>query len=677
MAKIIDDFPHEIREIEYELIPLSDGTNLAIRYWLPIDAIENPVPAILEYIPYCTRDGTAARDEAMHPYFAGHGYAAIRVDLRGSGESEGVMLGEYLLQEQDDALEVIDWISKQPWCDGNVGMMGKSWGGFNGLQVAALKPAALKCIISVFSTDDRYSDDVHYNGGCLLTNNAGWSFAMFPAGARPADPLLVGEGWRDMWFERMEATYPWVLEWIKHQRRDEFWKHGSVCESYDDIECPVYAIGGWADPYSNTVPRLLANLKNAPSKGLVGPWGHQYAHQATPAPEIGYLQESLRWWDYWLKGIDTGIMDEPQYRVWEQDSQPPMANYHARPGRWIAEPSWPSEAIKPTNYFLNSTGLGSIRDMDNHVLKVCSPQDTGKCTLTWGHMGAGDAESPLDQRPDDAMSLCFDTEPLKEGFSILGAPTVTLDVSADRPNAFVCIRLDEVSPDGASTQITHGLLNLTHRNSHEHIEPVVVGERYQVKVVMNDIAHAFTAGNKIRVAVSSTNFPVFWPSPETVELSVFTGNSVLELPIREASKIDKQLTDFSPAEQSRVHDRTVLRPSAPAELKLDHNVVTDVHRFIHIEDAGKVMINDHGWTFGRRVERRNSITPNDPNSMKTEYFDTSEFSREGSLDIRIETNQTMTSDKDRFKIEAHLEAFENGTSVFERTWSEYIDRDGI
>jgi len=220
ITRIVDNFPYKIQEIEYALIPLAAVANLAIRYWLPIYSETNPVPAILEYIPYCKRDGTAARDEAMHPYFAGHGYAVVRVDLRGSGESDGVLLNEYLKQEHDDALEVIAWIADQSWCDGKVGMMGKSWGGFNSLQVAARKPPALKCIISVFSTDDRYSDDIHYNGGCLLTDNAGWSFAMFPAGARPPDPVLVGEKWRDMWFERMEATYPWILEWMDQQRRD-------------------------------------------------------------------------------------------------------------------------------------------------------------------------------------------------------------------------------------------------------------------------------------------------------------------------------------------------------------------------------------------------------------------------------------------------------------------------
>src|SRR5260370_4509389 len=159
------EFPRAIREIAHIWIPLSDGTRLAARIWLPDDAEQNPVPAILEYIPYRKNDATATRDALMHPYFAGHGYAALRVDMRGSGDSDGILYDEYLLQEQDDALDALAWIAAQPWCTGNVGIIGKSWGGFNGLQIAARRPPELKAIISVCSTDDRYADDVHYIGG--------------------------------------------------------------------------------------------------------------------------------------------------------------------------------------------------------------------------------------------------------------------------------------------------------------------------------------------------------------------------------------------------------------------------------------------------------------------------------------------------------------------------------
>jgi len=153
---------------------MSDGTELAARMWLPDDAEAKPVPAILEYIPYRKRDLTAERDVRHHPYIAGFGYASVRVDLRGSGESEGILTDEYLQQELDDGVELINWLARQKWCSGAVGMIGISWGGFNGLQLAALQPEPLKAVVSICSTDDRYTDDVHYMGAaCLGTTYPG------------------------------------------------------------------------------------------------------------------------------------------------------------------------------------------------------------------------------------------------------------------------------------------------------------------------------------------------------------------------------------------------------------------------------------------------------------------------------------------------------------------------
>ncbi len=349
MSQVTTDFPFKVQVIEDLKIPLPDGCVLAAKVWIPEGT--GRVPAILEYLPYRKRDGTRARDEQLHRYLAGHGYACIRLDIRGTGDSQGLIHDEYTAVEQADGVDAIAWIAAQDWCDGQVTMIGISWGGFNALQIAAKQPAALKTIITVGSTDDRYATDIHWVGGCLSKDNFDWSSTMFAHQDLAPDPDIVGENWRSMWLERMRANEPWILTWLKHQRRDDYWKQGSVCEDFSRITIPVYAVSGWADNYSESVPRLMANL-GGPRLGLIGPWAHSYPYDVTVGPEIGWLQEVLRWCDHWMKACDTGIMSEPMYRVWMQESVPPQTCYSARLGRWVGESEWPSPRIKKKTFIL-------------------------------------------------------------------------------------------------------------------------------------------------------------------------------------------------------------------------------------------------------------------------------------------------------------------------------------
>ena len=670
--KIITRFPRAVREVEHCWIPLSDGTRLAARLWLPEDAESNPVPAILELIPYRKRDFYRPVDETIHPYFAGHGYACVRVDIRGSGESEGVLRDEYLKQEQDDALEILRWIAAQPWCTGSIGMMGISWGGFNSLQVAARRPPELKAIITVCSTDDRYADDVHYMGGCLLLDNLAWAAQMFVRNARPPDPDLVGERWRAMWLERLENTVPFIETWLRHQRRDDYWKHGSVCESYADITCAVYAIGGWADGYVNAVPRLLAGL-TCPRKGLVGPWAHDYGHTGRPGPQIGFLQEALRWWDQWLKGRDTGIMDEPMYRVWMQESVPPRPYYAERPGRWVAEASWPSSNIVPRRFTLNPGRLDGEAAPEAR-LTLSSPQTTGRNYRRWCPYGVG-PEMPGDQREDDGCSLVFDSAPLTERTEILGAPAVTLDLMADRPHAMIAVRLCDVAPDGASALVTYGLLNLTHRDSHEFPTPLVPGQRYRVRIPLGDIAHAFPAGHRLRIAVSTSYWPIAWPSPAPVRLTVFTGTSQLDLPIRPPRSEDAELPAFEPAEGPPPLKRSIRRPVDYAR-RIEQDVATGETVLTVTKDGGAWHITDLDLDCDAFAVERASIRPDDPLSARYEVTATHRLGR-GHWRVRTQTRSMLTATADTFRVELDLDAYEGDTRVFCKSWALTIPRDNL
>ena len=655
---------------------MPDGCRLAARIWLPEDAGEDPVPAILEYIPYRKRDFTRSRDEPMHRYFAGHGYAAVRVDLRGSGESDGLLLDEYLEQEQEDAVEVIRWLAAQPWCSGAVGMMGKSWGGFNSLQVAARRPEALRAILTVCSTDDRYADDAHYMGGCLLNENLIWGSVLFHYNAHPPDPAIVGERWRGTWLERLERSVLFPEVWLRHPCRDAYWKQGSVCEDYAAIRVPVYAVGGWADAYTNAIPRLLAGL-SVPRKGLVGPWGHVYPHDGVPGPAIGFLQEALRWWDRWLKDLDTGVDDEPLYRAWMQESVPPQSFYETRPGRWVSEDECPSPRIHTVTWFLNRHRLDAAPRPEAAVT-LCSPQTTGLAAGDWCGFGL-QGETPADQREDAGKSILFDSAPLDERLEILGAPVVTFALSCDQPRALVAVRLNDVAPDGASTRVTYGLLNLAHRDGHEAPAPLEPGRRYEIRVRLNDVAHAFPAGHRLRIAVSTCYWPLAWPSPRAATLTITTGASRLELPVREPQSGDRNLRPFPPPEAAPPPEHTELRPSSlrrtiERDLATGETVYTTVVEGGDFGAAGLARVEAIDLEVGSSIVKRFCIRDDDPLSARAEVEQRSE-PRRGNWRIRVETRTRLTSTGDTFELHADLDAFENGDRIFHRTWDRSIPRD--
>lgn len=657
------DLPRAIREIEHTWITLSDGCRLAARIWLPEDAEDDRVPAILEYLPYRKNDHTAVRDADRQPYVAGHGYAAVRVDMRGTGESDGILEDEYLPQEQDDALEVIAWIAEQPWCTGAVGMWGISWGGFNSLQIAARRPPALKAIMTLCSTDDRYADDVHYKGGCVLaTDMLHWASSMLTWNARPPDPRLVGEEWREKWLDRLERTPPYIEAWLGHQRRDAYWKQGSVCEDFDAIECPVYAVGGWADGYSNAVFRLLEGL-SVPRKGLIGPWAHTFPDQAVPGPSIGFLQECVRWWNHWLKGEETGIMDEPMLRVWMQDSVPPRPQYEHRPGRWVAEPSWPVPAAQAHVWDLPGEG----------AFELLGVQSTGAEAGVWCSDGQS-ADLPADQRLDDALSLSFTSEPLAEPLEILGFPEVELSLAVDRGRALVAVRLCDVAPDGTSALVTRGLLNLAHRLSHEHPEPLEPGKRYSVRVRLDAIAHSFPAGHRMRLAVSPTYWPWAWPSAEPVTLTVFPGKSAVELPERPARPEDGQLPDFPEPEHTPPLAVEGLAGGAPGRYLRRELATGLVEQTFDWDLGGSQRLVAIGLETEDSSRCTYSIVEGEPLSASVRFHASSGMAR-GSWRTRAEVESSMTADEERFLVTTALDAYEGETRVFARTWTFTFPRD--
>ncbi len=657
--------------LEHVTVPMSDGCNLSAKLWIPSDARQKPVPAILEYIPYRKRDFKALRDALIYNYFAEEGYAGVRVDIRGSGESEGILRDEYLQQELDDGLEVLRWIASQPWCDGNIGMMGISWGGFNGLQIAALQPPELKAVITVASSDNRYSDDVHYMGGNLLSDNLSWASTMFAYNTCPPDPELVGEKWREMWLERLEGSGLWLKKWLEHQRFDDYWKHGSVCMDYEAIRCPVYAISGWTDGYSNTVFRLLENL-TAPVKGLIGAWGHKYPHYSELGDNIDFPREAVRWWDRWLKGVRNGIDEEPALRVWMQDTVSPISP--TRPGRWVAESGYPTGNVEQKKYYLKH----GLLDIDDRVpdfmpeLTIQSPLSVGLFAGKWCSYAA-DTDLPSDQREEDGGALVFDTPPLPEDVEILGMPELEIRLSSNKPVAMLAARICDVAPNGRSTRVTYGVLNLTHRESDEHPTELEPGQVYNIYMPLNYIAQRFPAGHQIRLSLSTSYWPLVWPPPEPVRLTIYPADSQITLPTRLSSEGDTGLRDLGFPRLQALRPSTVLRPEVK-EWEVVHNLRTNKVTLHVINNDAKTRLDDINWTTEKNVEEKYIYRNNNYDTLRGEVTGERRFERD-DWSVYTKTRTILTSTKTHFIIRATLDAYEGDVRIYSKTWDEMVKRD--
>jgi len=645
-------------------IILSDGCRLSARTWIPENAHEFPVPAILEYLPYRKRDGTIARDELTHPYFAKRGYASIRVDIRGNGDSQGIMLDEYTSQELNDAVEVINWLAKQPWCSGTVGMMGISWGGFNSLQVAALQPKPLKAIITLCSTVDRYADDIHYKGGCLLNENLGWGSTMWAYSSRPPDPALVGQAWRKMWQERLEAEPFLPIGWLKHQRRDNYWKHGSVCEDFSKIKAATLAIGGWGDGYKNTVSHLVENL-SCPVKGIVGPWIHKYPHFAVPGPRIDFLHEALRWWDRWLKNEKTNVENDPAYTVYLMDGVEPKSSYDYRKGQWVSFDQWPAQLPIKT---LNLNKDFGLRKQKENVRKIISSPQT--CGLDGGEYCAIwlGPDLPGDQRIDDVNSATFTTEELTKQIDIVGAPRVKLKLRPTTSTAQISVRLNHIHPTGASTRITYGVFNLGYVDGFDNPRKLRKGETISIEFNLDQIAYSVSKGHKIRLSISNAYWPLLWPTPEKGAIEVIAGS--IDIPfIKDGLYNFRQFLPEKADEPWKT--KTIRKPTNTR--KVIRNIGSDEVTVEIIDDFGSVRDLTHDLEIGSIAREWWTIQPDDPLSANGRTHWTEERSR-GEWKTRTETFATMRSDAENFYIHAKLEAYENEKLFFEKEISETINR---
>ena len=640
--------PGPFRVVEHLSVPMRDGVNLSARLWLPDVAAK--APAVLECVPYRKRDLYRPLDDMWGPTLAAAGIAFVRLDVRGSGDSQGVLTDEYSEAELSDCEQAIAWIAAQDWCSGAVGMRGLSWGGINTLQVAARRPPALKAIMPMGSCDRRYTDDAHYIGGALGMTNFQWGVLFKKVMAGPPDPAVAGPGWRDQWRTRLEAAPPILATWLQHQREDDYWRRGSVFATPGAINVPAYFVSGWSDTYSEPSLRMFATHR-APAKCMIGPWGHTYPNIASQG--LDWEREEVRWWRHWLMGEATGIMDEPRLRMFVPSATASQGG--PIPGRWIAENAWPARTHAKRLY-LNARELGAsavrgpdIAHRDRGIVGTTKPEWLDRL--------------PIEQSHDDAMCAAFDTAPLEEDIELAGAPRLSLHVAADQRVAKVFVRLCEVKPDGTSWLVTWGALNLTRRNTMAAPQALEPGKVYDLSLDLRAVAHRFAAGSRLRLAISEGFWPMLWPSPKTPTLTLPTGVSTLTLPVRPPETAP---APFAVTQTSGVSEPPRYAPAAPdasGRMVLTHTTPSTPYP---VAGVGTVLSSSSEQTCEMSVDQ--------PLSCVWRQTSRSSWTRDG-WDCAVEASYELRADEDTFQLAETLRATEGGEEVFTRTHRASIPRD--
>ena len=649
--------------IEHVWIPMPDGVQLAARLWLPADSARQPVPSVFEYIPYRKVDMVRARDERNHPYLAENGIAALRVDMRGSGDSEGLMPDMYTQHELDDARHVIDWIARQPWCNGRVGMFGTSWGGTASLQANIDAPGALKAVVAVCATHNRYEDDIHHMGGCLITDSIEWGTTLPTIlGAPPS--TNVGDGWKDMWRERLDNLAFPLEHWIREETCGTYWRHGSVIHTPERLTAPMLCIGGWADRYSNSVMSLV-DLRPDLVWGVLGPWGHHYPDQGHPGPGIGFQDLMLEWWRHWLIPETPEDLDWPRMRCWLREAETPADAIDQRKGHWL-QGAAPKSCTTNEVWHLTDTGLDrAAAGINLEVPAALSVGAAGADTGYFGRFGG----LPGDQSQDDDDSLCFDMPECEQDRLLYGAAVIDLMVLSPTTVRQLCLRLNDVAPDGTSMRITWAARNLALDEQLDATRIENPGTPRKVRVTFPTAAYRLRAGHKLRLALSQSYWPMIWTPPATGDVTLLAG--VLTLPTLQ-------------------HDPAPLTRPLPAakNLPLDpHFKVTEHAKLQRFPSETTDGMTHSGWhqpytevryaqtdtRFGYETLARFEHTDNSVLSVRCRFDHRLVFTRPDGV-AEVCCTVSVYADADAYQVKGSFTATWDAEPVGAKTWDLCIDR---
>ena len=660
---------HNKIEITEVSITMSDGIRLAADIYWPAGADKKDrFPILLEYLPY-RKDENRARNYSLYSYFLEHGYLVVRVDMRGTGNSEGITIPyEYSDIELDDGEEVIDWLSQREWSTGSVGMFGISWGGFNSIQMAMRNPPALKAFVALMATEYLYQEDVHYMDGIMHTDS--WMMGNDLYNVLPGAPDFKMD---EEWVKNRFNVKPSVYTYMRQQRDGAFWDRASAKGQYEKIRIPGYHIGGWYDGYRNSLPRMLENVE-APVKAMIGPWDHYFPHNAWPKPQIEWRHEAVRWFDQWLKGEDTGILEEPDFTVYVRNYHPPDPTLDRIPGYWRWEDKWPIDRIENHTWYAHADHSLSNEQAKNAIhsmaYKPSMGLEGGGRTMWWGDV------TP-DQRPMDEFSLVYDSEILDAPLEILGRPIAKLHVSADAPRANWVVRISDVAPDGQVTQVAGAAFNGTHRISAREPSDIVPGDEFNLNINLHFTSWVFPKDHRIRIAISNAQWPMLWPTPMQMTSTLTIGGkngARIDLPVvPNGEEYTPSLKE--PSTSPILSGYEVIDSGGAGGYAAIYSIQHDPETGGALGVATSAGATQSPWgieRFEEEIEHRTSDENPAYTSVIGRYKITEEL-KDRTLDF--EQNVEFKSDEENFYLTFHRWVSINGELYKEKVWQEVIPRD--
>jgi predicted acyl esterase len=666
LAKAPAAFPNATYEfrIERGWLRMRDGIRLSVTYYMPIPRTRGErFPVLLEMLPYRKDDFFRARDYSLYTYFVRHGYVMAKVDVRGTGSSGGrIPYREYSVEELDDAVEIIRTLSRQPWSNGRVGMWGISWSGFNALQVAMRNPPGLYAVLAAHATDDLYKDDVHYiDGACHVDL---YALEIDHDNGMPASPDYVVD---NAYIKSRFEAEPWILTYFRHQRDGDFWRSHSLRWNYDAIKVPVFMIGGLLDGYRDFIPRMLAN-SSVPMKAVIGPWNHSWPDDGVPGPNFEWRREAIRWWDHWLKGMNTGILDEPRLSIFVRDGHEPDPQLQTTPGQWIGT-DWPLAGMGWRTFYPAQGGKLGEAVTASGIDRLPYRAATGIVLGYWWGEPTGD------MREVEGSNLVYQGPILEEELRIAGFPRVHMRASVNAPLAHWVARLEDVWPDGRVSLVAGAVLNGSQRESRLDPKPLVPGEEYDLALDLHFTTWTFRPGHRIRLTVGNAAFPMIWPTPNpmTMQLKVGSGETRLELPLLLPKK--SLAPSFLPPEP-REELRDVEEVSgSPSGVLGQQQVVYDLtkHTVCVTAEAEDLlrMKNLEIRTLSRTEYQTNELDPADSRFLGVREHQLLKERRALRLRMIID----IRSDRENFHIICRRELMEEGQPALIKEWKEKIPRD--